>query len=293
MLGIIIVAYKSPKLTIDFIKREMANIDVPWVCCVVNNAATEEETQSIAGATGGEIVNSITSEIPLDKKIYILPSSENLGFARGNNYGVKFLTIHFDVDHLLFTNNDIEIKDSTCVSTLIRILDGNKEIGAIGPRIIGLDGKDQLPHDKPVSIYRQIGWNLLPFIRRKHKTDNNAASQIRESGFTYWVQGSFFVMRTEDFLKVDMFDPNTFLYAEEQILAEKLKRIDKYMYYENSVKVLHYEGGTIVRKHGTKASYRMGMESNCYYYRKYLHINKFLVWVYKYSFLCNQKMNRQ
>lgn len=284
MLGIIVVAYKSSQMTIDYVNREMKNIDVPWVCCIVNNASTDKDTKSIAEGCKAEIVD--LNKAPTNKvngSVFILPSEKNLGFARGNNLGVQFLIRYFKLDYLLFSNNDIEIKSSNCLSTLIGKLESNDRIGAIGPRIIGFDGSVQLPHDGYVSPYRQIGWVLLPFLRRKNRNKEKRFEE-RVSGFTYWVQGSFLVMRLKDFLTIGMFDSHTFLYAEEPILAERLKTISKEMFYENSVTVLHYEGGTIVNKKGNIWSKRKVIESNCYYYRKYLKYNVFIVWLYKLLF---------
>lgn len=289
-LGIVVVAYKSAQMTIDYIRRELSNVDVPWVCCIVNNAATPEDTKSMADGCRAEIASlEHKPQNTCDGSVYVLPSDENLGFAKGNNLGVEFLTKYLNVNYLLFSNNDIEIKSANCLSTLIKTLEGDERIGAVGPRIISLDGSVQLPHDGYISPYRQIGWHLFPFLRKKHKQDKvNVPAIEHESGFTYWVQGSFFVMRTSDFLQVGMFDPHTFLYAEEPILAERLKTIGKQMYYEAAVTVLHYEGGTIVKKHGSKRSYRMAMESNCYYYRKCLNYNSFVVWLYKMTFLLSK-----
>ena len=288
MVGVVVVSYKSNQLTIDFLHRELANIDVPLVCCVVCNAATREDICEIAEKTGAEVCTEESDVKDAGQgAIYLIPSTENLGFAKGNNLGVEFLQRNFDCDYVLFSNNDIEIKSTDCVSTLISRLNENAEIGAIGPRILSLDGSDQLPHDGYVSIYRQIGWHLLPFLRKKQKPGSNiqiSSEPSRSSGFTYWTQGSFFVMRMKDFVEVGMFDPNTFLYAEEPILAEKLKQIGTRFYYENSVSVLHYEGGTIVKQHGSRKSEYMVMESNCYYYRKYLHYNPLLVWLYRMTF---------
>lgn len=280
MVGIVVVAYKSAQMTIDFVKREHHNIDIPFVMCIVNNEATDEDSQMIADGIGAEIVDNSFRASDCSNIFFVISSKENLGFAKGNNLGTNFLLANFKITHLLFSNNDIEIKSQNCISVLVNKLESDKRIGAIGPRVISLDGTYQWPHDRVISIYRQIGWIVLPFLRRKHKKEAND-NPVPPSDFTYWVQGSFLLMSAEVFKQIGMFDPHTFLYAEEPILAEKLRLIGKHMYYESSVEVLHYEGGTIVKKHGSKKSEQMVMESNCYYYRKYLHNNAFLVWVYK------------
>lgn len=284
MLGVVVVVYKSAQMTIDFVKRERGNIDVPCILCIVDNASVEEECEYMAESLQAEVVDEELSVKDKDNGIYIIPSKDNLGFARGNNLGVTFLKRNFDIDYLLFSNNDIEIRSRNCVSTLIHRLKEDDRIGAIGPRIVSLDGSYQLPPDAPVSIYRQIGWMLFPFLRKKHQEETAIVQEEKEippSKFTYWVQGSFFVMELKTFCEIDMFDPNTFLYSEEPILAEKLKRIGKRMYHESSVEVLHYEGGTIVKQNGSRWSRLMVMESNCYYFKKYLHYNSILIAIYR------------
>lgn len=281
MLGIVAIDYKNPQLTIEFCQKQLLRVDVPYVCVVVVNGATDEEVNCLAQGTGAYVVREDASGVNKGQRLYLLPSVENLGFARGNNLGVAFLTKHFGVEHLLFSNTDIEILSPNCVSVLLDRLNRNGEMGAIGPCVVGLDGQYQEPHDRVISIYRQIGWMLFPFLRKRRIVDASAPARKPESRYTYWVQGSFLLVRRSDFERVGMFDPHTFLYSEEPILAERLKRIGKRMYYEASVEILHYEGGTIVRKHGSKRSARMAMESNCYYYRTYLHVGRFAVWIYR------------
>ena len=290
MLGIVTIDYKNPQMTIDFVCRELPKIDVSYICVIVINGCTEEELNIVQKGTGG-----IVARKKVDKKsnIYIVPSPDNLGFAKGNNLGVKFLEENFYCDYFLFTNTDIEIKSDVNVSKMIACLDKNERIGAIGPKVISLDGSVQHPHERIISPYRQIGWHLLPFFKRKRTVALNRnlnSDEKQNAKFCYWVQGSFFVIKASVFNKIGLFDPHTFLYAEEQILAEKLKRIGKRMFYYPDVTVLHYEGGTILKENTNYRSLYMAMESNCYYYRKYLHYNPFVVWLYKWTFVLNHKI---
>lgn len=283
MLGIVTIDYKNPQMTIDFCLRELPKVDVPWVCCVVVNGATPDEVSQIAQATGGTVAAG--DGFDRSGRLFILPSEENLGFARGNNLGVEFLLSHFECAHLLFTNTDIEIKSQPNVSRLLACLEEDESRGAVGPLVYGLDGLPQPPHDAPVSPYRQMGWYLLPFLRRrKRRAAGEGGVSLPQEGYAYWVQGSFFVMRTDDFTGVGMFDPHTFLYGEEPILAERLKAKGKRMWLCPAVSIVHYEGGTILKAHSSARSARWVVESNCYYYRRYLHYSPLTVWLYKTAF---------
>lgn len=281
MLGIITIDYKNPQLTIDFCNRELKKINVPFVCVIVVNAATEEEIDVISKGTKGRIVG-IDSNVKKGQ-LFILPSKENLGFAKGNNLGVNFLCEKFQIDHILFSNNDIEIKSTCLVEGLISKIDNDAQIGAIGPRVVGLDGNDQSPHYKIISPFRQMGWKMLPFLRRKNRAED-IVTQRQTSGFCYWVSGAFFLMKKDDFIKIDGFDPNTFLYYEEPILAERLKRIDKKMFFLNDVGVLHYEGGSSSKVNKKILWNDFLVDSACYYYKEYLHYPSAMIFLYKIIF---------
>lgn len=286
MLGIITIDYRNPQLTIDFCNRELKKINVPFVCVIVVNAATDEEIDIISKGTKGKIVG-IDSKIK-ESNLFILPSKENLGFAKGNNLGVNFLCENFPIDHMLFSNNDIEIKSACLVEDLISKIDGDAQIGAIGPRVVGLDGADQSPHHRIISPYRQIGWKVFPFLREKNKAIKDVLPSIPCSGFCYWVSGAFFLMKTEDFIKIKGFDPNTFLYYEEPILAERLGQIGKRMYFLSNVEVLHYEGGSSSKVDKKISWNKFLVDSASYYYKEYLRYPRAIISLYEIIFKSRQ-----
>ena len=203
---------------------------------------------------------------------------ENLGYAKGNNFGVRFLNSIGKYAYFLFSNDDIEISQANTLEILANRMAEDERIGAIGPRVIGLDGHDQSPHDTYVSPYRMIGWKLFPFLRRKNKHNDQSDLLKPMSRFTYWVQGSFMLVNANVFNEVGMFDENTFLYYEEPILAEKLAKAGKAMYFDSDVEVVHYEGGSTKRN---KKRENIEMESRIYYLRQYKHTNKIVLFLLK------------
>ncbi|MEM5609682.1 hypothetical protein AAHB63_02795 [Bacillus thuringiensis] len=86
--------------------------------------------------------------------------------------------------------------------------------------------------------------------------------------------GAAFMMKREIFERVKMFDPNTFLYEEELILARKIRAIDKKIYLLPNVSVIHEDGGTTSRLGLVK--YKYMLESEDYYLNKYAE-ERFLV----------------
>lgn len=278
MLGIIIVAYKNPERTADYLSNQLPKLTNQYVVVVVNNASTMAECESLASLCGG------TACAPDDhvgmRNVYILHSEDNLGFAKGNNLGVEFLSKNHPCEYLLFSNNDIILDANTDLHPMIGLLDKDNSVGAIGPDIVGLDGVSQSPHHHVVSPYRQIGWMLFSRFRKKGRGLQSRAS-TSEEGKCYWVSGAFFMMRYDVFSAVNGFDPDTFLYSEEAILAERLRQIGKQMYFYPHVKVVHLEGGTTKENYQRTDIRKILVSSNCVYYRKYLKTPPFVVSFYR------------
>lgn len=279
MVGVIIVAYKNPDRTADFINKQLPNLVNPHVIVVVNNASTIQECENLARSCNGIVCQP--DDVVGKNPVYIINSSENLGFAKGNNLGVRFLSRNYPCRHILFSNDDIIIKANTDLQPMLDIIDNNDCIGAIGPDIIGLDGHHQSPHLRRITPYRQIGWMLFSNLRQKNNTTSNKNMPPAKEGTCYWVSGAFFLMRYDIFSAINGFDSDTFLYCEEPILAEKLKPIGKEMYFYPKIQVVHIEGDTTKNCLGNARIKRNLVESNCIYYKKYLKSPSIIIWIYK------------
>lgn len=277
-IGIIVVSYHNEKLTKKYVTEELPKLSTPYTLVVVNNDSTREKSRKLANDCGLIFVDDDMGGHMQHNKGYLIWSPNNLGYARGNNNGVRFLEKIGTFSHYLFTNDDIEIKQSNSLETLAQKMSQDNKIGAIGPRVIGLDGKDHSPHDSYVSPYRLIGWKLLSFLRRKKGADENEQNARPKSRFTYWVQGSFLLVDAKVFHEIGMFDEHTFLYFEEPILAERLAKVGKAMYFDSDVEIVHYEGGSTTRNRKRE---HIEMESKIYYMREYKHVNRFVLFLLK------------
>ena len=111
-VGIIVVSYHNPTMTIRFVKDELSKLKFPFTLVVVNNDANREESLDLAEKCGLSFVDEDgISEIPDDSK-FLIWSPKNLGYAKGNNKGVAFLNRIGGFTHFLFLYYDIEIRDS-------------------------------------------------------------------------------------------------------------------------------------------------------------------------------------
>ena len=257
MLGIVIVSYKTDDATLRFVKEELRDISVPIRIVVVDNGASPEEAAALAGR--------------LDGKAEVRPS-ENGGFAKGNNKGVRHLLSKGEMEAFLFVNNDIRFVTADSIGKLYSRLMEIPDAGAIGPEVVGTDGRRQSPEPYQ-SLWDKYVWMPLstPFLSKDRKAKRfslNYADQAGE-GFHYKLMGSCLMVEAKAFLEAGMFDENTFLYAEEPILGERLAAIGKGCYFFPSVQVVHEHGATISKHHDKKRMREMQFDSMAYYYKTY------------------------
>lgn len=277
ILATIIVNYKSEHRTITYVKEELLlKCTVPQIIVIVNNGATEVSSKLLCDFLDASLVKNINDSI-CDSKIYVIHNNENSGFAKGNNLGVDFISEHFNVKYLLFSNNDIRLIDSNVIEVLIEKLESLPDVGIIGPKVIGLDGKDQNPYVY-TSFWDEILWmswgRFIPFGKVKELDRTNAGE-----GYYYRLMGSFFIVPYVSYIRCGKMDPNTFLYAEEIILAERMLKIGKKNYYLPEVSVLHEHGQTTSKY--LKKGNRILLNSILYYFKEYQNINAIKLFIGK------------
>ena len=266
MLGIVIVNYRSDDLTVRFVQGQLCRITLPYQVVVVDNGATAEEAEALQ------------RRIP---EAVVLPA-ENRGFAAGNNIGIRYLLGHGHPDRILLTNNDITFVSEGVVETLARVLDANPEVGVIGPEVIGPDGRRQGPEPYQ-GMWKRFFWMYVstPFLSRKAKRrlfDLDYAENAAE-GRQDKLVGAFMLADTDSLVRAGLFDEGTFLYAEENILSDRMAAIGRYCWFCPAVRVLHNQGQTIGKSLDARRQDRLQFESMAYYYRKYRGYGSFSILV--------------
>ena len=256
MLGIVIVSYQSDERTVAFVREELSKVGIPHQTVIVDNGASPEEAEALGARLPG---------------IQVIAAG-NVGYARGNNLGARWLREHVRPDWILFANNDIRFESDRVVETLTETLAAHPEAGVVGPEVVGLDGLRQSP-EPYMGLWKRYVWMYLssPFLslKRKQKVfDLDYPAQAQE-GFHYKLSGSFLMVDAEAFFRVGMFDENTFLYAEENILSERLDAIGKGCWFCPSVRVIHEHGRTVNAHFRSRETALMQFRSMAYYYTRY------------------------
>ncbi|MBO7461342.1 MAG: glycosyltransferase family 2 protein [Bacteroidales bacterium] len=176
------------------------------------------------------------------KNVVVIINDQNLGFAKGNNIGYKYVKDNFDVDCVVVMNNDVIITQPDFADIIANYMK-DQHLDVCGPDVITPEGRHQNPLQRePFSTFRIIKWMLMDWIRlimlklhifeRKILATYTSVSNsyqrqdIDLNGITDCVLHGSCVAYSSDYLSKEdfAFVPVTFLYAEEMILADYCKR---------------------------------------------------------------------
>ena len=127
------------------IVREISVIIVSWNGCALLRKCLNSIRES-GGPLVGEVivVDNASSDGSIDMveaefpEVTLIRSKENLGFARANNLGLKQASGSW----LALINSDVVVH-SGCFVRLASFLEAHSEVGLVGPKIFGRDGRSQ------------------------------------------------------------------------------------------------------------------------------------------------------
>jgi GT2 family glycosyltransferase len=276
-LGVVLLDYKTPERTIAFFNDTLSKIKISHASVIVNNTRSKIIHRLLVSKTGSVDAN-VYPKGSQKKNRFVLTTGQNEGYARGNSKGIEFLLRNYDCQYLLVLNNDLEITDiHQILLKLIGVANERKDIGIIGPTIQNDRGIDQNPF-----IGLNIGTYTLrnalnPFfmlIKILNRKFDQPALQNAPSGYYPHVSGCFMVIRANAYVQSGGFDKNTFLYAEEAILSERMKNAGFKSFYQETPPIRHKEGLTIDLFVNTESKLTINNASIMYYFEKYTQASK-------------------
>ena len=284
MYSVIIVDYNSIKVTMEYIDTCLEKIversDLHFV--VVDNMPQSRS----------EYILETEMLLKLHRKMYngmkvlcteykgtevnVILTQKKLGYAKGNNIGIDFSDKEWEDPYIVISNNDIEFCGRISLHSMCEVLESNDRAAVVGPHIEDSNGNLQGPYQagtaweslvaRPVKV-------LAEFVFGQKKAQKKTVPTFYPSGEYYWVSGCFFVAARERLRKAGNFDENTFLYGEEMILSERLKRVGYMMYYLNDIRIIHRCSETIGRSLKDFEAEETLYKSLYYYYREYKNTN--------------------
>ncbi len=199
-------------------------------CALIESIPLNDKSLEVIVVDNASRINEaekISAKYPLVKTIR---SEQNLGFAGGNNLGIK----EASGDYLFFINNDTYLKDFN-ISALIDKLNSSDEIGMVCPKIRFAWGNNPIqfagytPLSRITLRNKAIGYNEL---------DNG---QYNEAHPTPYAHGAAMMAKREAIEKVGVMPECYFLYYEELDWSMMFRRAGFQIWYEPACTVFHKE----------------------------------------------------
>lgn len=202
-----------------------------------------------------------------DVRLTLIQNGENLGYARGNNVGIRFALRHA-ADYVLVLNNDTTVSP-TAIANLVTFGLMYPDAALMAPKIMQATA-DGYQVSEPDGWLRspKLSACLIPaWLTLRIAT--SAEDVSKELPFRiYYAPGCAMMFHSETFAQVGLFDEMTFLYYEEFIMAEKLKRANLITYYVPDAVVNHLHGAT-TSKITPAHKYIHAVKSQKYYFSQY------------------------
>lgn len=248
-IGILILNYLAFQDTIECVESLMNQTFKEIDILIVDNDSPNDSFKRLSD-------NYEDSE-----QVTVVQTKENLGFARGNNFGLSIFRKK-GIERVLVINGDTLLEDRTYLERLASI-SYNEDIGMIGTKIITRDGKNQntlnvnlkkktdliLPRLKLFLVESSLKLNIYQHLKKlmpDQNSTNQSASFSEEpqeilDPYEKTLHGAA-IFFTENYLRNYVgFYPETFLYFEEDFLAILCQRLGYKQLYIPALSIYHKE----------------------------------------------------
>ena len=227
-LSIIILNFNA----VDWLEKTLLSIeqfppDVNGEVIVVDNASDDGS------------VEMVKADFP---RVELVELSDNGGFAKGNNAGIKIAKGRY----VMLLNSDTEFSDQTTFSKIIEYFDDLPEIGVITPKLILADGSIDLASHRG----EPTPWASLTYFSKLEQFFPNVQffSQYHQSwkdfNQTHEIEacsGAAMIVRAEAIKKVGLLDEKFFMYGEDLDWCRRFREAGYKVVYFPHCKIIHHK----------------------------------------------------
>ena len=227
-----------------------------WRAVVVDNGSTDDSVERLKEAC---------------PEVTILETHKNLGFAAGNNVGIR-LALKSRADYVFVLNNDTTVFPDT-ISAFVGFAEKHPTAALMGPRIDRRNPQREWPIRRKLDLLTQLCTftalrrivTRIPVIRGVFYCTGSRPSVVQ------FLAGSALFFRATAFEKVGLFDESTFLDFEELIMAEKVRRGGLSAYFVPPARIWH-KGSASAAKLRAKR-YIENAKSEEYFFSQYVRLS--------------------
>ena len=244
--GFVVLHYLADDMTVRCTET-LLGLSGPVHVVIVDNGSPNGSGERLAARFAG------------NPSVTVLLNGRNEGFARGNNLGYSYLREHFSCGFITVLNNDVLIKDTDFMEK-VSTLYADTPFAVLGPDILNpKSGEHQNPGhlkgftrqevEERLARYRNnlhhFRWNRFKWRIKRLLSPapvKPAQEPVTMPMKDVVLHGACYIF-SKDFIdsRPLCFNPDTFLYFEEEILHYECLRDGLKMLYNPAIQVLHLE----------------------------------------------------
>ncbi len=234
-LSVIIVNFETPDHTIEGVRSIFA---FPPSCgfevIVVDNGSRDGSLDVIRQAC---------------PEAACIETGRNLGFGTANNLGIH----NARGEYVLLLNSDAHLLEPA-LDRMMRALDAEPAVGAVGPRLENADGRLEWSWGYFPSLLREV---IRKMAHRGLSLGDPRAVRYVEmqcvaSKQADWITAACFMAPRRVLLEAGLFDEGFFMYFEDIDLCRRIQQKGYKVLYEPAVRALHH-GGVSASKNRLRA----------------------------------------
>ena len=226
----------NPKHSLRHLSFPPVKKPIPFVY-YTRKEAEKGGNKSLEDKLKRRISKSITTTYPL----IFIQTGENLGYAGGNNVGIKYALEKDDCKYIWILNNDTVIEKNSLLE-MVKVIDSNNRIGIVGSKLLRYDIPTTLQTlcGTTKMTWKNAGKGNYLFSNEEDKQDFNKIFEL-DSGY---IVGASILIRKEVFEDIGLLDENYFMWAEDTDFCMRAIRNGWKLYCCGKSKIWHKEGAS-------------------------------------------------
>lgn len=221
-----------------------------------------------------------------------IESSTNDGYARGNNKALYLTECDDTIENVMILNNDVLFVQDI-IPSLCKQYDSLHDAAILSPILYkrNMDGLDMNCARKNTTFKAEVMENFFhyifvllgktnPYLKQRYLI--NDEKQLPLLLKIELPSGSCMFIKKSLFASIGFFDPNTFLYYEENILHKKTEKLGLNNYLVTNLKCIHL-GAQSTSNSPSIFGIMCGAKSGRYYMKNYAGITIWQYWIYLFS----------
>lgn len=221
----------------------------------------------VDNASPNESFDVLNKKYQKEQKVEVISTNENGGYAKGNNYGLRYAK-KYGAKYVCIINNDVRF-DIALIERMEKVYNSLNKVAILAPVQYLLNKKPT-----PFLNLKQIPtfWDDLKVTSglakyAKHKyISENGMKNIQEVEI---VPGAFLFIEYSLFEKLGFFYEGTFLFCEERFTAKKIKDNHYHNYILLDECYLHAHSATISTETSRRWQQKLLFEGKVLYTRCY------------------------